>query len=179
MKVVDATSDTYKKMGGLYVIVNNTSIALPVNFCWLQPKAYKDSMILYFYVPVEITYGLLPLMKKKIDRVINIKSVCGMVSLPTNAAYCVSKHTLEPWSDCLRCEMQEQDVKFVVIQFSTMKTQIDMKFSNKYRNIFLAADPKQKLQYDNDKWIKTVHQTLAKSLEDIAENPMVTANDLM
>jgi len=178
-KVVAVASEISKKMGGLYAIVNNAGVALPGNVEWLEPKYYEDSMNLMFHAPVELTYGLLPLLKKKKGRVVNVSSVCGMVPSPFNSAYSAAKHALESWSDCLRCEMQEWGVKVVVIQPSTMKTPLVMSYYDKYRDIFLQADPERKSPYGGKEWIDAIHQDSSKSIAEMAEDPMVTANDLL
>ena len=57
-------------------------------------------------MPVKLVYELLPLLKKSVNsRVVNVTSVDGFISLPSNAAYCGSKHALEAYSDVLRCEV--------------------------------------------------------------------------
>ena len=177
--VVEKATKICKTMGGLYAIVNNAGVAFPGDVDWLQPKAYEDTMNLNFHAPVELTYLLLPLIKKKKGRVINVSSVCGMVSSPTNAAYCASKHALESWSDCLRCEMMQWGVKVVIIQPATMKTPIALTYAERYRDLYLRAEPSRKAQYGGDEWIHHQHEAQAKGLEDIAQDPNITADEMV
>ena len=48
-------------------------------------------------------------------RVINISSVAGCISMPFFAAYSISKHGVQTFSDVLRLEMQRFKVKVVTI----------------------------------------------------------------
>ena len=178
MKVVEVTKTACESFGGLYAIVNNAGVAIPGNVDWLKPQAYEDSMTLNFHAPVELTYELLPFLKKKKGRVINVTSVDGFITLPTNAAYNASKHALESFSDCLRIEMIPWGVKVVVCEPSTMRTPLVLSFADRYRDTFLAASPDRQAQY-GDEWIKEVHDATTKGLIDAAMDPNETADDLL
>jgi len=178
MKVIEVTKSACESMGGLYAVVNNAGVAIPGNVDWLKPQAYEDSMNLNFHAPVELTYELLHLIKKKKGRVINVTSVDGFITLPTNAAYNASKHALESFSDCLRCEMLPWGVKVVVIEPSTMKTPLALSYADNYRETFLAASPDRQAQYGDD-WIDKVHDATTKGILDAALDPSETADDLM
>ena len=178
-KVAMEAASVCETMGGLYALVNNAGVAFPGDVDWIRPKAYEDTMSLNFHAPVELTYLLLPLLKKKKGRVVNVSSVCGMVSSPGNAAYCASKHALESWSDCMRCEMRQWGVKVVIIQPGTMKTPIATTFYDRYRDLFLSADPSRKAQYGGDEWMHHQHEANVENLKAIAQDPAITANDLV
>ena len=178
MKVVDVTKTVCESMGGLYAIVNNAGVVIPGNVDWLSPSAYEDSMNLNFHAPVTLTYELLPLLKKKKGRIINVTSVDGFITLPTNAAYNASKHALESWSDCVRCEMLPWGVKVVIIEPSTMKTPLALSYADNFRDTFLAAPEDRQAQY-GDGWIEQVHEGTTKGILDAAMDPSETADDLM
>jgi len=135
-------------------------------------------MNLNFHAPVELTYELLPLIKKKKGRVVNVTSVDGFISLPTNAAYNASKHAVETWSDSLRIEMMPWGVKVVIIQPSTMKTPLAMTFADNYRKTFREAPVNRRDQY-GEEWIDEVHKGTLRSIKDIAQDPAETAGDLL
>ncbi len=178
-KVVEAATEASKTKGGLYAIVNNAGVALPGNVEWLKPEMYEISMNLMFHAPVELTYRLLPLIKKKKGRVVNVSSVCGLIPSASNSAYSSAKHALEAWSDCLRCEMMEWGVNVVVIQPSTMKTPLVASYYDKYKQLFLEADPERKSQYGGEEWINPIIEDSNKILMDNAEDPNMTAGDLL
>lgn len=177
-QVVNATKSVCETMGGLYAIVNNAAVVIPGNCDWLQPQAYEQCMNLNFHAPVELTYELLPALKKKKGRVINVTSVDGFITLPSNAAYNASKHALESWSDCLRCEMLPWGVTVVVIQPSTMKTPLALSYADNYRATFLSASSDRQAIYGPG-WIEEVHENITRGIIYAAMNPNETADDLM
>jgi len=158
MLVVETTKKTCKSMGGLYALVNNAGVVIPSNVDWLKPQAYEQSMNLNFHAPVYLTYELLPLLKHKKGRITNVTSVHGFITLPTNAAYNVSKHALESFSDCLRVEMMDWGVKVVVIEPSTMKTPLALSYANNYCKTFQEASSERQEVY-GEGWIDEVHDS--------------------
>lgn len=59
-----------------------------------------------------------------------------------------------------------------------MKTPLVMSFVDNYRDIFLAADSKRKSQYGNE-WINSKHKTMVEDIVSTAEDPNITADDLL
>ena len=54
---------------------------------------------------VATTQQFLPLIRKAQGRIVNVASIAGRVGLPTQPAYCASKHAVEGLSDVLRQDM--------------------------------------------------------------------------
>lgn len=70
-----------------------------------------------------ITQLILPSMRKqKSGRIVNISSMGGKVYTPLGAWYFATKHALEAWSDCLRLEVKEFNIKVVLIEPGAIKT---------------------------------------------------------
>merc|ERR1711916_397922 len=59
------------------------------------------------------TKAFLPLLRASKGRVVNVASIAGVFGLPTQAAYCVSKHGVEAFSDDLKKDYGEDYYKFV------------------------------------------------------------------
>ena len=51
-----------------------------------------------------------------VGRVINISSIAGFMPLPFSAAYCISKCGVEMFSQILRREIEDSDVKVIVVE---------------------------------------------------------------
>jgi NAD(P)-dependent dehydrogenase (short-subunit alcohol dehydrogenase family)/catechol 2,3-dioxygenase-like lactoylglutathione lyase family enzyme len=162
----------------LYGLVNNAGICLPGNVEWLSPDAYKTTMDLNFHAPVALTYKLLPLLKAARGRVMNVTSVDGFISLPTNPAYCASKHALEAFSDVLRAEMLPWGVKVVVVQPATMRTPLAMSYADGWLKSFQDAPADRRAVY-GEMWAKAHHANVKKGLEDIAADPEVTVKAMV
>nr|KAG5707262.1 hypothetical protein BaRGS_000036 [Batillaria attramentaria] len=65
---------------------------------------------------VRVTKALLPVVRQAKGRVITMSSDRGMLSPANSAAYCISKHGVETFSDVLRAEMYDFGVSVSVIQ---------------------------------------------------------------
>lgn len=64
-----------------------------------------------------ITQKVLPYMRKaKEGTIINTSSMGGKMYTPMGAWYHASKHALEGWSDCLRLELKQFNIKVVILE---------------------------------------------------------------
>jgi NAD(P)-dependent dehydrogenase (short-subunit alcohol dehydrogenase family) len=154
---------TKTKIGvrGLFALVNNAGVAFPGNVEWAKPPTFEATMKLNFFAPVKLVYELLPSIKRAKGRVVNVTSVDGFINLPTNAAYCSSKHALESYSDVLRCEMKPWGVDVVVVQPATMRTPMAMAFADSWGKSFKTADSDRRAAY-GDLWAEKVTQAMKK-----------------
>jgi NAD(P)-dependent dehydrogenase (short-subunit alcohol dehydrogenase family) len=172
------TMEGKAQSNGLYGLINNAGVCFPGNVEWNAPDVYKKTMDVNFHAPVTLTYRLLPLLKLAKGRIINVTSVDGFISLPTNAAYCASKHALESFSDCLRSEMLPWGVKVVVIQPATMRTPLAMSFAEAWLKGFSNASEDRKAPY-GDEWAEEVYMQTKLGLEGIAADPAVTIDAMV
>jgi NAD(P)-dependent dehydrogenase (short-subunit alcohol dehydrogenase family) len=176
-KVV-AAAETAAGDRGLYALVNNAGLCRPGNVAWLDPKAYEDCMCLNFHAPVELTYRLVPSLKKAQGRVINVSSVGGFIPLPQSAAYSCSKHALEAFSDIMRCELRPWKVSVVVIQPASTRTPMAMSFPDQWLASFRAASADRRDYYGDD-WAEAVHKGINEGMESVAADPQETVRGLM
>jgi len=176
-KVVNFTKNIVQN-SGLFALVNNAGICLPGNVDWLPEKSYKQTMDINFHAPVNLTYNLLEFIKKAKGRILNVTSVDGFISLPTNAAYCSSKHALEAYSDALRCEMIPWDVKVVVVQPSTMRTPLATNFADAWLKSFENADKDKQLLYGSD-WAKFIAKKTKDGIQALAADPDETVSAML
>lgn len=177
-EVVHATKKACTNFGGLYAVVNDSGINIPGNIDWADPQTFESLMKVNFLAPVELTYELLPLIKKKRGRVINLTSVDGIVPLPGVGAYAASKAALESFSDVLRCEMLDWGVKVVVIEPSTMRTALAMNFADDFHKTFDEAPEDRQMQYGPE-WMKSVHAKLSQDLNETALDPNDVVQDIL
>lgn len=175
IQAVFAAVESVGDGGQLWSVINNAAVCLPGNVEWLNPDNFEKAMNVNFYAPVKIIYGLLPLLKISKGRIINVSSVCGMVSQPSNAAYCSTKHALESYSDCLRCEMAPFGVNVVIVQPTTMRTPLGMSYFNAWSDSYMSAPGDRQASYSK-KWIDTVKKKGNATLEAAAEDPMDVVN---
>ena len=63
-----------------------------------------------------MTKAFLPLICRSRGRIANVSSILGRVANPFLGAYCISKFSLEAFSDILRLEMDPLRVKVSIIE---------------------------------------------------------------
>lgn len=162
----------------LYALINNAGVVIPGHIEWLDPSVYEKTMKINFHAPVSLIYELLPLLKRNKGRVVNVSSVDGFISLPVGAPYCASKHALESFSDCLRCELLPFGVKVIIVQPSTLNTPMLAKFVAAYRKNYEDAPQERKAPY-GDEWMDTQLTDTEANLFSAAMNPNETVDEVM
>lgn len=83
--------------------MNNAGIFGPLGLVEALPEnAYDQVLAINLHGMINVTKAFLPLIRKTEGRIVNTASVVGRLSLPVCAPYCISKHAVEAFSDCLR-----------------------------------------------------------------------------
>lgn len=63
-----------------------------------------------------MTQTFLPLIRQSQGRIVNVSSILGRIPQPLSGAYCITKFGIEAFSDVLRLEMKQFNVKVSIIQ---------------------------------------------------------------
>lgn len=174
--ITDVTGDDDKKE--LWGIVNNAGMAHPGNVMWTSPEMYKKVMALNFHAPVRIIHDLLPLLKESKGRIVNITSVCGIVSAPSNSTYSSSKFALEALSDALRVELAPFGCSVIVLEPTTMKTPLAMSWSHQWKYNYDKADPSRISAYPAE-WAAEYHRTVTDVLDKVGEDPYLVVKEII
>ena len=111
---------------GLYGVINNAGIVQFTPFELASDDSFRRVMEVNFFGMVAVTRGVLPLLRqyKGNARVVNVASVCGLISLPNHISYCCSKYAVEAFSDGLRREMLAFNVSVHCIEPGIFKTEL-------------------------------------------------------
>jgi butyryl-CoA dehydrogenase len=113
--------------GRVNMIVNNAGVAVGAT---VERSSYDDIewlMGINFWGVVHGTKAFLPHLKASGDgHVVNISSVFGLVSIPTQSAYNAAKFAVRGFSDALRIELEIEraDVSVTTIHPGGIKTNI-------------------------------------------------------
>ena len=92
--------------GKVNMIFNNAGVAVAANVEDLSYDDFEWLMSINFWGVVHGTKAFLPHLKASGDgHVINISSVFGLLSIPTQSAYCASKFAVRAFTDTLRMEL--------------------------------------------------------------------------
>ena len=105
------------------ILINSAGIGAIGDFDEQDIKIFKNVMNINFLGTVRVIKACLPLMvEKKKGHIINISSISGKVAIPQYSSYCCSKWALEGFSESLRIEVKNQNIKVTVINPSNVRT---------------------------------------------------------
>ncbi|XP_015785399.1 D-beta-hydroxybutyrate dehydrogenase, mitochondrial [Tetranychus urticae] len=101
----------------LWGLVNNAGILrmAPIE-CGDFNYFVKDQFDVNVFAVVKVTRKFSPLIRQSKGRVVILSSIASRVSLPPLAAYCMSKHCITAFGDCLREEIADAGVKVTTIE---------------------------------------------------------------
>ncbi len=169
--------------GSLWGIVHNAGVAQPGFVDYLSDAVYRRVMAVNFFAPVFLTRRLLPALRRAGGRVVLVSSVDGIVSLPGNAAYDASKFALEGYADALRVELSFAGVEVSVVNPSTMRTPLAMRFFEGHRATWAemqAEDPEGAwARIYSREWLEQFIAFNGPQLERIAQDPRHAAEDII
>ena len=92
--------------GGVHLIVNNAGVALESSVALMSDRDFEWLMDINFWGVVHGTKAFLPHLKAAGEgHVVNISSVFGLLSIPTQSAYNAAKFAVRGFTDALRMEL--------------------------------------------------------------------------
>jgi short-subunit dehydrogenase len=103
--------------GGVDVLVNNAGYGLygPVEEISIDDARAQFEVNLFGLA--RLTQLVLPHMREqRSGTIVNIGSMGGRIYTPLGAWYHATKHALEGWTDCLRYELAQFDVRVVLVE---------------------------------------------------------------
>jgi NADP-dependent 3-hydroxy acid dehydrogenase YdfG len=111
--------------GKVHLVVNNAGVALngPFSSCTLDDLDWQLGVNLW-----GVIYGchhFLPVLRKQDDaHLVNLSSIFGIISVPENAAYCMSKHAVRSLSETLDMELRGTSVRVSSVHPGAVATRI-------------------------------------------------------
>mmetsp|Transcript_27198 Transcript_27198/g.39834 ORF Transcript_27198/g.39834 Transcript_27198/m.39834 type:complete len:362 (-) Transcript_27198:89-1174(-) len=162
----------------LYAIVNNAGSAMASgDFMFFEkPDKFMQVMDVNFFGMLRVTSALQkPLVTSRCNgRVINLSSVCGAVSTPTNGGYSASKFAVEAWSDALSVEYKSWGVHVVKIRPGQFNTAIQGAWAKNCRKNYSESPEWVKALYGGDAWV----DSLAKAGQSITSTKIPEPDEL-
>ncbi|XP_053392296.1 dehydrogenase/reductase SDR family member 9-like [Mercenaria mercenaria] len=109
---------------GLWAVINNAGVLGTAGQCiWQTRQDFETVLAVNFYGVAMVTNAFCPLVLKEHGRIVNASSVVGRFAAGP-AAYVVSKHCVEAFSDVLRRELYRTGVKVCIVEPGAFKTGI-------------------------------------------------------
>ncbi|XP_077996748.1 D-beta-hydroxybutyrate dehydrogenase, mitochondrial-like [Glandiceps talaboti] len=152
--VAYVNENTYEQ--GLWAVINNAGLSTfgCVEFCSIQ--TYKDVAEVTLWGVVRTTQAFLPLIRKQKGRVITMSSWLGLFSAGTRSTYCICKHGIETFSDCLRYEMKPWGVNVCLIEPANFVAATNIFTSESIKKIsdkmWLEVDESVRADYGREKF---------------------------
>ena len=114
--VAAAAKQVLKGLGGLDVLINNAGIAHPSTVLDTPDEVFDSMMRVNYFGTVHTTRALLPhFYEQRRGHIINVASMLGFMGIYGYTAYAASKYAITGFSDCLRQELLDHDVKLTVV----------------------------------------------------------------
>nr|XP_056718740.1 11-beta-hydroxysteroid dehydrogenase type 2 [Euleptes europaea] len=146
---------------GLWGLVNNAGFNDVIADADLTPLSkFRACMEVNFFGALEMTKGLLPLLRASRGRIVTVSSPAGIIPFPCLAAYGASKAALSLIMESFRCELEPWGVKVSVIfpgYFKTGST-CDPEFWKEKKHQLLSALPPDLLEAYGKEYIEDINQ---------------------
>jgi NAD(P)-dependent dehydrogenase (short-subunit alcohol dehydrogenase family) len=122
---IAAAVDTVMKAGrGLYGLVNNAGIGTLDTIVGGSDEEFDRAMAVNIYGPYRVTKAFAPLIIANKGRITAIGSISGILAIRISAAYSMSKHAMEAFTDSLAQEMAPQGVLVSIVEPGNYNTEI-------------------------------------------------------
>lgn len=122
---ITAAVETVQKGGrGLYGLVNNAGIGSAGPVVNGNDKEFDLVMAVNVQGPYRVTKAFAPLIIAGKGRIVSIGSISGILAGKNVAAYAMSKHAVEGFTDSLAGELEPHGVRVSVVEPGSFKTQI-------------------------------------------------------
>jgi NAD(P)-dependent dehydrogenase (short-subunit alcohol dehydrogenase family) len=118
-------SQVTARHAGVDLLVNNAGVALGGTFEQVSEADFEWLFEINFWGVVRMTRAFLPLLRASGSAcVVNVSSVFGLVAPAGHVAYSASKFAVRGFSEALRHELEDTNVRVVVVHPGGVKTSI-------------------------------------------------------
>ncbi len=113
------------KLGGADVLVNNAGVSLSASVEKMTDDDLRWLFDINFWGVVNGTRAFLPQLRKRPEaHVVNLSSVFGIIGVPTQSAYCAAKFAVRGFTESLRQELADTNVRVSCVHPGGIKTDI-------------------------------------------------------
>ena len=109
---IAAAVEVVRKGGrGLYGLVNNAGVGTGFPVLEGNDAEFDLCMQVNVYGTYHVTKAFAPLVVAEKGRIVNMGSIAGLFAFPDGAAYTMSKHAMEAFTDALGFELEPMGVQ--------------------------------------------------------------------
>ncbi|MGE3962120.1 MAG: SDR family oxidoreductase [Dehalococcoidia bacterium] len=109
---------------GLDGLVNNAGIAMTGPLEFIELDRIRRQFEVNVFGHIAVTQAMLPLLRKRNGRIVNMSSMAGWLGTPFYGPYTASKHALRAFSDALRQELAPWGLAVAIIEPGSIDTPI-------------------------------------------------------
>ncbi|MBD1865575.1 MULTISPECIES: SDR family NAD(P)-dependent oxidoreductase [Trichocoleus] len=121
--LVDKTKTTW---GQIDILINNAGIALTGEIATANPDDWRRMIDLNLVALMNVTHAVLPILQAQgTGHIVNISSVAGRTIRVGIGGYNVTKWGVNAFSEALRQEISQQNIRVTVIEPGMVNTEIN------------------------------------------------------
>jgi len=122
---IAAAVEVVRKAGrGLYGLVNNAGVGTGFPVLEGNDAEFDLCMQVNVYGTYHVTKAFAPMVVSEKGRIVNMGSIAGLFAFPDGAAYTMSKHAMEAFTDALGFELEPMGVQVSVIEPGNFNSEI-------------------------------------------------------
>ncbi|XP_009703982.1 PREDICTED: corticosteroid 11-beta-dehydrogenase isozyme 2, partial [Cariama cristata] len=157
---------------GLWGLVNNAGFNDTIADAELSPLGkFRTCMEVNFFGSLELTKGLLPLLRSAGGRIVTVSSPAGDLPFPCLAAYGASKAALSLLMDTFRSELQPWGVKVSLVLPGYYKT-------GKRVGAHLLPAPTSKRQAYGEDYVEEINRQFIQFMKVAVEDLSAVVNSI-
>ncbi|MDB6020019.1 MAG: oxidoreductase [Pedosphaera sp.] len=127
----DAAARTEKKWGRIDVLVANAGVMLLGPVYQANTEDWRRMVNVNILGVLYCTHAVLPVMiRQKEGHLVNISSVAGRVVFAQSAVYCATKYAVRAFSETLRKEIYQDNIRVTVIEPGAVATELATHITN-------------------------------------------------
>jgi len=121
--IVDAA---VQHLGSIDILINNAGVMDFILFEEQSPERIAQMVQINVTAPIQLVRAVLPgLLARDSGQIVNIGSTFGAIGFPHYATYCATKFALRGFSQALRRELVDSDIKVTYIAPRAVKTPLN------------------------------------------------------
>lgn len=119
---MEAVAEKVKsRLGRTDLLVNSAGVMFNAEFIHAQRVHWESMISTNLFGPMECTAAFLPQLLDGGGDIVNVSSVAGRKARPTTSLYNATKWGLNGWSESLRQELVEKDVRVILVSPGAVK----------------------------------------------------------
>ncbi|MFT4050236.1 MAG: SDR family oxidoreductase, partial [Solirubrobacterales bacterium] len=146
------------------MFINNAGVTVSQLAAEAAPEDDEWVMNVNFWGVVNGTRAYLPLLLEQGDgAIVNVSSIFGLMGFPAQSMYCASKHAVRGYTESLRHELRDTDIRVCTVHPGGIKTNIVR--NARFHKDDVGRTDRKDLEKEFDKITMTTPAKAAKTIQ--------------